>query len=65
MVAKTALYLGSKTFHRACTFTTSCLSTLLNQSTIQEICSVARQLSRKACEDKSKPSESTTSVMIT
>ena len=41
---------------------TSCLSTLLN---VQEICYLAHQLSRKTCEGKGIPSESTTSVMIT
>ena len=40
MAATTTLYqyLGSRTLHWACTFMTSCWSTLLNQSTVQETC---------------------------
>ena len=40
----------------------SCLSTL---PIVQETHYLARQLSRKTCEGKGKPSECTTSVMIT
>ena len=58
-------YLGSRTFHWACTFMISCRSTLLNQSTVQETHWLPRRLSRKACEGKKPNSETTTSVMIT
>ena len=61
MAADTALYLNIPLdMHIYDTL----LSTLLNQLTVQETHRFARQLYRKACEGKSKPSESTTSVMI-
>ena len=50
--------------HCTCAFMTSCLSTLLNQSTVQEIRQFACCLPRKTCKGKKLNTESTTYVAM-